>query len=287
MTRHANKEGGWGELNDDQTCPACGRKICGARISDRKMAAGTQTSKCANKGVCHSSAGYQTDHPGYGKCKWHYGNTPAVSAAAHRQAIRGEMRRYGVPVLVDPEDALREEIHRTVGHVRWIADKVASVGDAEPEAVPDQPTAASANVVKMPRKRGKGKDEEDTDVDAAEVQAVVTSQPTGDDALVWGITEREVQAGGPGGGFDRVKIGSGMNAWLQVYMAERGHLAKICDIAMKANLEGRRLDWAEAMADRLITAFEEYASALGHDPKAPEVQEAAAASLERILAQAS
>lgn len=280
----ANKEGGWGALNDDQVCPACGRTICGAKSSVSPTA--KQSSKCSNKGICHNPAGYRTDHGGAGKCTYHFGRTKAVSQAAHRQAIRHEMRRYGVPVPIDPEEALREEIHRTVGHVRWLGDKVAGVGEAEPEAVPDAPTEAQANVVKLPRGKGKGSADEGGGASDDDNERIIATQPTGDDALVWGLQERVVQAGSKES-FDKVTIGAGVSQWLQVYQAERGHLAKICEIAMKANIEGRRLDWAEAMADRLITAFEEYASLLGLDPKAPEVQQAAATSLERILTVAS
>jgi hypothetical protein len=199
------------------------------------------------------------------------------------------MRTYGVPVEIDPEDALREEIHRTVGHVRWLAEKVASLGDDE---ITDEgpisdggPRAARVIEVKAMRAPNKDADDEDTDYEEDVSKDLQRITPTGDEALVFGVSERELQAGGPGGGFDRVKVAAAPNVWLQIYMAERKHLADVTKIAMQAGLESRRLDWAEGMADRLISAFEELASSLGHDTTDPAVRLATVTALEQITAQ--
>jgi hypothetical protein len=258
------QEGGWGAANDDQTCPSCGRAICGAdmsRKSDRDV-------KCPNSGVCHSPAGYRTDHPGIGACKWHYGNTPAQKQNAAKKEIRQRMRLYGEPVTIDPEEALVEEIHRTVGHIRWLSDVIASLDEGG-----DAPRVGSpAGRVINPD--GDPDDKAQTDLESMRAQ--------GDEVLVWGIQEREVQAGGPGGGFDRVKVGAGVNMWLQVYMAERKHLADITRIAMAAGLESRRQDWAEAMAGRMLDALEAVITELGLDPAEPRVRLVVANQLDAL-----
>lgn len=196
------------------------------------------------------------------------------------------MRTYGVPVEIDPEDALREEIHRTVGHVRWLAEKVASLGD---DQIMEEGQAAGrkkAKVIEMRQVNDPDAEDEDysEQLTKPDIQRVT---PGGDEALVFGVTEREIQAGGEGGGFDRVKVAAAPNVWLQVYMAERRHLADITKIAMAAGLESRRLDWAEGMADRLISAMEDLAAELGQDPTAPAVRLQIANTLERLTEKAS
>lgn len=207
------------------------------------------------------------------------------------------MRTYGVPVDIDPEDALREEIHRTVGHVRWLAEKVAGLGDDEVinegpivngSREPRAAKVIDVKAVKAPNRRAR--EQEDVDDDEAGEpytedvsKDIVRLSPTGDEALVFGVTEREVQAGGEGGGFDRVKLAAAPNIWLQVYMAERKHLADVTKIAIAAGLESRRLDWAEGMADQLLDAFEQFAGELGADPTDPRIRALTAGALELIV----
>jgi hypothetical protein len=242
--------------------------------------------------ICHRAAGWGTDHSGFGECKFHYGNTPSRVKAAAQQEARTLMRTYGVPVEIDPEDALREEIHRTVGHVRWLAEKVASLGEGE--VVQHQVNGSSepraAKVIDVKPTRGPNRrdadqgDDDDDDSYREDVAGdIVRLSPSGDEALVFGVTEREIQAGGEGGGFDRVKLGAAPNTWLAVYMAERRHLADITKIAIAAGLESRRLDWAEGMADLLLGAFETFASELGMDPSDNKVRAITAGALESIV----
>lgn len=301
LGRESKKGGGWGARDDQQyQCPECGKRCCGAKISAAQLAKSQEQglrARCKTL-TCHRAAGWSTNHSGWGNCKFHRGNTESHQKSAARQETRALMRTYGVPVDIDPEDALREEIHRTVGHVRWLAEKVASLGEDEVLAeVNGSSEPRAAKVIDMkptrhPNSRAREQDDEDDD-EAGEPYTedvsrdVVRLAPTGDEALVFGVAEREVQAGGEGGGHDRVKLTAQPNVWLQVYMAERKHLADITKIAMAAGLESRRLDWAEGMADRLISAMEDLASELGLDPTAPSVRLQIAASLERLTDRAS
>jgi hypothetical protein len=70
-------------------------------------------------------------------CHKHGGRAPQVRAAAERRVaeeqVLREMERavttYGLPREIDPGLAMLEEVHRTAGHVSWLAEQV---GQLEP-----------------------------------------------------------------------------------------------------------------------------------------------------------
>lgn len=73
---------------------------------------------------CGNPAGKGTDHPGYGNCKHHGGSSPNGRKHATRQAAEEAVVTYGLPVEIDPAEALLDEVNRTYGHVLWLLDKV-------------------------------------------------------------------------------------------------------------------------------------------------------------------
>lgn len=85
-------------------------------------------SKRAGDGTCTRPAGWGTDHPGYGACKLHGGNTASHRVRSQRDAAAAQaataVATYGLPVTVDPRDALLEEVHRTAGAVQWLESRV-------------------------------------------------------------------------------------------------------------------------------------------------------------------
>ena len=68
-------------------------------------------------------------------CRYHGGAAPAVKAAAQRRGQAERARRavatFGLAVEVAPEVALLEEVHRTAGHVAWLAALVAGLDRAQ------------------------------------------------------------------------------------------------------------------------------------------------------------
>jgi hypothetical protein len=84
---------------------------------------------------CALPAGWGTAHPGFGPCRKHLGNTPAHVAAARKEEARRAVAFYGLPREIDPQAALLEELHRTAGHVSYIAYHVANELEGEPWSV--------------------------------------------------------------------------------------------------------------------------------------------------------
>lgn len=67
-------------------------------------------------------------------CLVHGSSTAAAKAAAKRRTDRARAEAalvvYGLPIEIDPQTALLEEVHRSAGHVAWLGQVVHST-DAE------------------------------------------------------------------------------------------------------------------------------------------------------------
>lgn len=76
---------------------------------------------------CTQPAGWGTDHVGYGRCKLHGGNTANGKAAAAKLRAEDMVEGYGLPVDIDPQEALLDELRRTAGHVHFMGQLVAKL----------------------------------------------------------------------------------------------------------------------------------------------------------------
>lgn len=96
---------------------------CGARKTGNSS---------AGPGFCTQAAGYRTDHPGYGNCAMHSGNTRAGRTHAARlmaQALLDGQPTFGAPIEdKDPGTILLEEVGRTAGHVAWLGERIQMFG---------------------------------------------------------------------------------------------------------------------------------------------------------------
>lgn len=112
--------------------PLCGAKRSKNSYSDEERAEFERTGK---KPTCQRKAGYGTDHAGYGYCKFHGGNTPAgkkAGAKAMGREIIDQQRREALsfgdrndPINnLSPEEALLEEVRRSVALVRWLEERI-------------------------------------------------------------------------------------------------------------------------------------------------------------------
>lgn len=99
----------------DHPKDASGRNICYAKISGK------------NK-HCQLDAGRGTGHFGYGACSLHGGNTPTLETNGARKAggeiIMKMAKGYGMPVKIDPHQALLDEVARCAGHVAFLKDRI-------------------------------------------------------------------------------------------------------------------------------------------------------------------
>lgn len=118
--------------------------ICGARLSDAAIQRRIDKGKDISNPVCSSPAGFQTPHPGVGYCKWHGGNTSSGKKSAARIAGQAFMEQHKADLLrfggdkdlvsVSPEQALLEEVRRSVAMVRFLETAISQWQfDANPD----------------------------------------------------------------------------------------------------------------------------------------------------------
>lgn len=105
-----------------------GAKLCGqpvARVNSR-------TGKKRKEGqLCTQPAGFGTEHPGFGKCRYHGGNTKQNIVHAAREQVKDRIQTYGGPVNIGPHEALIFEVQRTAGHVQWLGEQIAAKETSE------------------------------------------------------------------------------------------------------------------------------------------------------------
>lgn len=175
----------------------------------------TADGKCAairgNRPPCRRPAGWGTTHPGIGRCKLHGGSTPNHQRAAQLELARRECNRLGVPIEVDPGEALMQELWETAGNVAFYRSLVAEL--------PIHP-------------------EDDTYV-----------PPQSDDATgYWdrgepGIYGRTYHVSGIPTGEAKPHI------LLDLYNQERKHFADVAAAALRAGIERRRIELAEQQGE--------------------------------------
>lgn len=177
------------------TEPADGHEKCGGQTR--------------NGTPCQNAAGYKTDHPGIGRCAFHGGATPTHQRAATRELARRECNRLGIPIEVDPGDALIQEVWETAGNVAFYRDLVAEL-PIHPE--PDTPPQAGDEDGRWER-----------------------GEP--------GIYGRTYHVSGIPTGEAKPHI------LLELYNQERKHLADVAAAALRAGVERRKVELAEQQGE--------------------------------------
>lgn len=71
---------------------------------------------------CKLPAGWRTSHEGLGPCRFHAGNAPGVKAKYGKVQAQQLLHGYGLlrEGVVDPRDALMEELRRTLGNIDYL-----------------------------------------------------------------------------------------------------------------------------------------------------------------------
>lgn len=181
--------------------------------------------------LCTQVAGWGTDHVGVGRCKRHGGNTPAHREGAKAEYQRLVCDRLGIPVEVDPGDALIHAVWEAAGNVEFYRSLVAEMQT--------HPT------------KGKLVETEDG-------ERFLDQGTSG----IYGPTYH--QSGIPTGE-------AKPNILVVLYNDERDRLASYAKAALQANVDERRVRMAEADARMLFGAVAKAMAKVKMTPEQTEV----------------
>lgn len=180
------------------------------------MARGTQRLKCSAVRSNGKPCANYAIHGGT-VCHAHGGSAPHVKAAAKRRVERAYAERavatYGLPVDIEPLDALLQELRRTAGHVAWLGELVGGLHH--------DPADLSDSQLKQY---------------SPETGTVTTS------------------------------------VWVDLYMRERAHFAKVASDCLRAGVEERKVKLAEDQGRLVAGAIRRIVESLGLDPASDEVR---------------
>ncbi|QZN85313.1 hypothetical protein [Cellulomonas sp. C5510] len=167
----------------------------------------------------------------------HGGGSPQAQAAGRRRqeeaAAAVAVQTLGLPVDISPTDALLEEVRWTAGHVQWLRRRV--------QELHEEPTHQAFTLDGRP---------------------VGTANPSGRDALVWGTTKVVDKQSGEAPGTDTTQEAR-PSIWYELYGRERKHLVTVCQAAIKAGVEERRVRLAEQQGELVAGAIRAILADLG------------------------
>jgi hypothetical protein len=78
-------------------------------------------------GKCRRPAGWGTPHQGVGTCKLHAGNTPAAVLKGMVELARREQQVMGMPLSIEPQDAILECIRIAAGEVAYASERISEL----------------------------------------------------------------------------------------------------------------------------------------------------------------
>lgn len=80
-------------------------------------------------GTCGLKAGWGTEHPNFGRCRLHGGNTPSGQKHGHRQAAEAAVRTFGIgdTGTDDPIDALMGILRHATAAAAFCEDQIAAL----------------------------------------------------------------------------------------------------------------------------------------------------------------
>lgn len=215
---------------------------------------------------CQNRKGSRTDHPGYGTCAKHGGNTTAGVKSAMREMghdlaakFKAE-RRFGGdrrdPSLANltPEQALLEEVRRSAAFVRFLEERIGAWNlDPVSESIIEEFST------RFPRSNtGRG----DTPSMRSELEALLNDLPFEDKdspAHLPALTVHNANTG--------LTSFTDAREWLYLYREERGHLARVSKMCIDAGVASRLVSIAEDQGRILATAIRAVLNALSLSPE--------------------
>lgn len=127
--------------------------LCGATTTGKA----TRNGEVIPKHPCQLKAGSGTDHLGYGRCKYHGGESETGKKAAAWEEAQAMRARFMVaPEPVSPEDALEEVLAATFALFRDLRRQIADAGsiDETPAKVWDLFAVESDRLERLARTTG-------------------------------------------------------------------------------------------------------------------------------------
>lgn len=189
---------------------------------------------------CENTAGYKTDHPGIGRCAFHGGATPTHRRAAELEIARRECDRLGIPIQLDPGEALMQELWETAGNVAFYRAQVQQL-----------PTHPAPDVL-VPA------------VELEDGERVPAHWERGEP----GVYGRSYHVSGMPTGEAKPHV------LVALYNEERKHLADVATAALRAGVEERRVRMAEDDAARILGAQVKALVAMGLSNRLEEFRRA-------------
>jgi hypothetical protein len=191
---------------------------------------------------CEKTKGWGTGHVGVGCCKLHGGSTPTHERAASRELARQACETLGVPIEVDPAEALIRELWETAGNVEFYRQLVQQL-PAHPEADEFVPPAKDSDTAGY----------------------WIRGEP--------GVYGRTYHVSG-------IPTGEAKpNILVVLYNEERKHLVDVAAAALKAGVEERRVRMAETDATQIFGAMAKALAAMGLGDRLDEFRTGFAAAL--------
>lgn len=234
----------------DAIAPPSERKLTDAEICGARTQAGT---------TCRNRKGSRTDHPGYGYCVKHGGNTEAGIKSAMREMGRDlaqqfkSERRFGGdrrdPSLatLTPEQALLEEVRRSAAFVRFLEERIARWNlSPEIEDLVEEYATAS----RPPRRADAPTLRRHLDNLLNDIEQAADLPP---------LTDRHPNTG--------IVSFTDAREWLNLYREERGHLARTAKMCIDAGVASRLVAVAEDQGRILATAIRAVLTALQLSPE--------------------
>lgn len=232
--------------------------------SERKL---TDAERCGaltqQSTPCRSAKGARTDHPGYGNCAKHGGNTEAGIKSAMRAMGHDLISQYKSTHLrfggdrndpsianLTPELALLEEVRRSAAMVRFLEEKI---------AMWNLDTVQTATIEKFVNSNPKRGDDKHLREDVARLVESLPHDDEDSPAYLPPLTDRHPQTG--------IVSFTDAREWLYLYREERGHLARTSKLCIDAGVANRLVTLAEDQGRILSSAIRAILQALDLTPE--------------------
>lgn len=233
--------------------------------SERKLTPAQRCGALTQSGNhCQSRKGNGTEHPGYGNCVKHGGNTPAGIKSAMKEMGRdlanrfkaeqgtrfGGDRRDPTIATLSPEQALLEEVRRSAAFVRFLEERIATWNLAP----------VSEQLIEEWAERTYQQKRKDPSLEARidDLFDALEQNDPDHPAFLPSLTAVHEDTG--------ITSFTDAREWLTLYREERGHLARTAKMCIDAGVAQRMVSIAEDQGRILASAIRAVLTALNLTP---------------------